>query len=119
MARGEFAGKGYEAARQEFVEHIRTRDVILFRSLTGLGAVFGYALKANNVKVLLIVPYLTVGFLGLVFHHHQAIRAIMLSLGLRVARGRVLTVEFNCTRPSSTVLCLNGAGVSSSFARRS
>jgi len=76
MSHEELAWKSYESARQEFVERIRSRDTILFGSLATLGAVFGYALKEKNAAVLLVVPYLSVGFLGLIFHHHQTIRAI-------------------------------------------
>ena len=49
MSHEELGWKSYEGARQELVERIRTRDVILFGSLTAIGTLFGYALKEKDM----------------------------------------------------------------------
>jgi len=70
--------KYYEAARQEILSRISSRDNTLLIYLGGIGAIISASIQSNNSNFLLIMPLIALGISPIVAHHHAMIGALSL-----------------------------------------
>jgi hypothetical protein len=85
MSKTTTARTNYDAARAELLTRVRLRDQVLLIYLGFAGAIFGVSLastgvtlSASNHEILLVLPFLSLGFSILVSQHNAVIGAIIL-----------------------------------------
>ena len=66
----------YAAARYEIVRRMGLRDTVTLTYVSLVAGFLGYAAANDKQNLLLLLPYLTFGFVNIFFHHNMAIGAL-------------------------------------------
>ena len=80
----------YTSVRHEIVRRMNMRDTVTLAYISLVVAFTGYATANNKQYLLLLLPYLTFGFVNIFFHHNMAIGAL----------GYYLKKELPCSKES-------------------
>lgn len=81
MDNKEIAKMGYESASQHFISRYQMRDNVVLVYLAAIGAILGVAFGGTNMfKVLLAIPFLSLGCSFLIVHHNVMLGALLLFL---------------------------------------
>jgi glycerophosphoryl diester phosphodiesterase len=77
----------YEAARQEILERLRLRDQFLLTYVMASATLFGLVIgqRIEDLRLLLVVPYVALGFSVLVSQHHAVIGSLLFFCGNELA----------------------------------
>lgn len=91
MGNIEIAKMGYECASQHFISRYQMRDNIVIVFLAAIGAIFGVAFGGENMfKVLLAIPFISLGCSLLIVHHNVMLGALLKYLS------KEIVPEFKC-----------------------
>lgn len=83
----EIAKMAYETASQHFISRYQMRDNVLLIYLAAIGAILGVAFGGNDMhKVLLAIPFFSLGCSLLIVHHNVMLGALLTFLSDEISR---------------------------------